>query len=393
MVLPGWNVSEPIDFAYKLYQVVESLRSAPEGARAFVSKINNFRANLKELQRILEREPTSHEHLRTVVLECEAFVERCEEYSGGFGKLTKDGRGKMDGAGQAARWLLQEKKVARLREEIDGQMNNIGLTLAIKTLCVRSALVIYRSRLTFVSEDGRARQGSQSDMESPSAPLRSGTIASLPPYSSPRTSWTQTESLQARTPADLLGIGAEHKRKVSDTEIPNFDIGPEGSDGIGNIGSPQMSPPTLRPLAEQDELSELDSKMGPLERHRNSTSEAAVSPTGLGISSPLSEGSSAASRVFASPTISSRRTSTTDFTPSTSISDSIFAPESAVVESAMQNLRGVQAIFYQKKSRISYPVRTIESFRNKHSGRRYIIISPPITSNIKLFFGTCLSGP
>lgn len=136
MVLPGWNVSEPIDLAYKLYEVVESLRSAPESAKAFVSKINNFRANLKELQRILESDHASHEHLRTIVLECEACVKRCEEYSGGFGKLTKDGKGKMDGAGQAARWTLQERKVARLEKELDGQMTSIGLTLAIKSLCV-----------------------------------------------------------------------------------------------------------------------------------------------------------------------------------------------------------------------------------------------------------------
>lgn len=144
MVLPGWNVSEPIDLAHKLYEVVESLRSAPESAKAFVSKINNFRGNLKELQKILESninsQPTDDlEHLSATVVECEGCVSRCEEYSEGFRKLTKDGRGSMEGAGQAARWILQEKKVARLKEEIDGQMRNIGLTLTIKMLCVGSA--------------------------------------------------------------------------------------------------------------------------------------------------------------------------------------------------------------------------------------------------------------
>ena len=144
MVLPGWNVSEPIDLAYKLYEVLEALRSAPESAKAFVSKINAFSSNLSELQKILESETASHsaqdlEHLRATVLECQACVKRCVEYGEKFGKLTKDGRGKMDGAGQAARWTLQKEKVARLREEIDGQMNSIGLTLQIKTLCVGSS--------------------------------------------------------------------------------------------------------------------------------------------------------------------------------------------------------------------------------------------------------------
>lgn len=146
MVLPGWNVSEPIDLAYKLYQVVESLRSAPESARAFVSKIKQFSGNLRELQKILESAAAPQaaqdlEYLRATALECQACVKRCEEYSESFKKLTKDGRGKMDGAGQAARWTLQKERVARLREEIDGQMNSIGLALAIRTLCVGSALI------------------------------------------------------------------------------------------------------------------------------------------------------------------------------------------------------------------------------------------------------------
>ena len=141
MVLPGWNVSEPIDLAHRLYQVVEALRSAPDSAKAFVSKINHFSANLNELQRILESDTASHssqdlDHLRTTILECQACVRRCEEFSDGFGKLTKDGKGKMDVAGQATRWTLQKEKVARLKEEIDGLINGLGFTLIVKTLCV-----------------------------------------------------------------------------------------------------------------------------------------------------------------------------------------------------------------------------------------------------------------
>ena len=139
MVLPGWNVSEPIDLAHRLYQVVEALRSAPDSAKAFVSKINTFSVNLRELQKILESDTPSHyaqnlEHLRATVLECQACVKRCEEFSEGFGKLTTDGKGKIYIAGQAARWTLQEKRVARLREEIDDWIGGVGLTLIVKTL-------------------------------------------------------------------------------------------------------------------------------------------------------------------------------------------------------------------------------------------------------------------
>ena len=148
MVLPGWNVSEPIDLAYRLYQVVEALRSAPDSAKAFVSKINNFSANLRELQKILESDNPSHsaqnlERLRATVLECQACVKRCEDFSEGFGKLTTDGKGKIYMAGQAARWTMQEKKVARLREEIDDWMNGVGFTLLVKTLWVGLASTYY----------------------------------------------------------------------------------------------------------------------------------------------------------------------------------------------------------------------------------------------------------
>ncbi|KAL9064336.1 MAG: hypothetical protein Q9161_008936 [Pseudevernia consocians] len=376
MVLPGWNVSEPIDLAYKLYEVVESLRSAPESARAFVSKINNFRGNLKELQKVLEREITSQptqdlQHLSATVLECKAVVERCEEYSERFRKLTKDGRGKMDGAGQAARWMLQKEKVARLREDIDGQMNSIQLTLAIKTFA-----------------DGRARQGSQSATEGLHTPIRSGTITSLPPYASPQPNWTPGESLQhAKTPADFLGLGIKHTRKKSDTDIPTFQLEQERNDGQGTVASPQTSPNTLRPLTEHDERSSLDlnEAMKPLERRRNTNNEVSISSSGLGISSALSEDSSAASRVFTSPTISSQRTSMTEATTNTSRRDSIFTLDSAAVEMVMDNLSGVQASYYKEKSLRSYPVATIESFRDKQTGRRYIVISPPTIYKTKLY--------
>ena len=148
MVLPGWNVSEPIDLAYKLYQVVESLRSAPETAKAFVSKIDNFSANLKELQKIPESDTPTHsaqdlEHLRDTVLKCQACVKRCEEFGEGFRKLTTDGNGRIHSAGQAARWALQEKKVARLREEIDDCMKGVTLSLLVKTLWVGLASKYY----------------------------------------------------------------------------------------------------------------------------------------------------------------------------------------------------------------------------------------------------------
>ena len=371
----GYNVSEPIELVYKLYEIVESLRSAPESAKAFISKTSSFKGNLDELDRVLESELPSQPdqvHLRATVRECRACIKRCEEYSESFPKLTKDGRGKIDAAGQAARWAFQEKKLTRLLEEINTRMGSIGLALAIKTY-------------------NRTSQGSFSAPSGPMAPLRSGTSISLLPYSSSQPDSTQTESVQyGKTPADLLPHVTKQERKTMERDIPGFWMEPEVRVGKGVVESPQSSPATLCSMTEQDEQSELDSRgaMKALERRRNTNNEVAISPTGLGISRAVSEGSNAASQVFTSPTMSSGRSSVTKVTTTTSRRDSIFAPESAVVEMAMEQLVGVQVSYYKGNEKTKYPVSKIESCRNKQTGRRYIIISPPASSKTKLYFGT-----
>ena len=200
----------------------------------------------------------------------------------------------------------------------------------------------------------------------------------------------QTEGRQhAKTPSDVLGIDITHTRKSSDPETLSFHLDNKYFDGREIFMSPQVSPNALRPLTE--EAGSSDSKwegdMKTSERRRNTADKTAVSPCGLGISGAMSESSSPFSRVLTSPTISSRRTSTTGMTSSASRPDSLLSLDSAVSEMIMENLNGVQASYYKAKSRISYVVSTIESFRNKQTGCRYIIISPPISSNIKLFFG------
>ncbi|KAM0798557.1 hypothetical protein BDR22DRAFT_371431 [Usnea florida] len=373
MVLPGYNVSEPIELAVKLYEIVESLRSAPENAKAFISKTNSFKNSLDQLDRILEGELPSQpgqDHLRATVRECRACIKRCEKHSEGFPKLTKDGKGKIDWAAQAARWTLQEKTVTKLSEEIKTLMSSISLVLAIMTY-------------------DRTNQGSFSAPSGLMAPPRSETSTSLPPYPSHQPNSTQTESVQyGKTPADLLPHVTKQERKRMDTDIPDFRMRSEVSMGKGMVASPQRSPTTLCPLTEQDEQFELDATgaLRALERRRNTNNEVAISPTGLRTSRPVSEGSSAASQIFTSPAMSSGRSSMTEVTTITSRRDSVFAPESAVVEVAMEQLDGVQVSYYKGNEKTKYPVSKIESCRNRQTGRRYIIISPPASSKTKLYF-------
>ena len=141
MILPGWNVSEPIDLAWKLYDVIESFKSAPEDAKAFVSRVNKFSRALKELQKTINNDTALRSSsaqdldlLRATLVDCQDVVKRCEAFSEQFQKLVQDGGGSIAGAQQATRWVWKDKKVARLNQEIDNQMVSISVTLMIKTL-------------------------------------------------------------------------------------------------------------------------------------------------------------------------------------------------------------------------------------------------------------------
>jgi SMC interacting uncharacterized protein involved in chromosome segregation len=140
MVLPGWNVSEPVELAFKLYHVIESLRSAPEEAKAFVTKINSFSRSLRELQKTIHNDIATRssaqdlDHLRETLEECQDCVKRCEEFGERFRHITRDGSGSLKSAKEATRFVWQDNKVARLRKEIDDQVTGIGLSLMIKTL-------------------------------------------------------------------------------------------------------------------------------------------------------------------------------------------------------------------------------------------------------------------
>ena len=139
MIPPGWNVTEPFGLAASLYRVVESLKAAPEDAKAFTAKIEKFSRSLTKLQRVIDEslaiDPNAdHEDLRLTLADCQLCVQRCQKFQESFHELINDGSTRMANAGQVARWVWKDKQIVRLRDEIDSQMNNLGLTLHIKSL-------------------------------------------------------------------------------------------------------------------------------------------------------------------------------------------------------------------------------------------------------------------
>ena len=138
MLPPGWNVTEPFSLALKLYEVTGALGNASEDARLFSAKIQNFGVLLNDLQTILDEDGANkvqeHQDLYGLLLNCQDCVERCQNFTGQFKNLSEKSGGKLAVAGQATRWVWQDKKAMRLKEQIDSQMNHIGCALQVKSL-------------------------------------------------------------------------------------------------------------------------------------------------------------------------------------------------------------------------------------------------------------------
>ena len=141
MIPPGWNVTEPLSLAASLYRVVESLKAAPEEAKAFTTQIENFSRSLKQLQRVIDEELApdpreDHEDLLAILANCQLCVERCQKFQESFQELSKAESARRANAGQVALWVWNNRNIVRLRHEIDSQMSNITFNLQIKNLYV-----------------------------------------------------------------------------------------------------------------------------------------------------------------------------------------------------------------------------------------------------------------
>ena len=139
MIPPGWNVTEPISLAANLIRVIDSLKAAPDDAKAFTTKIETFQRALRNLQRVLERslelDPhADHLDLRQTLADCQVCVQQCQRFQESFQKLSSDGIANMANASQAARWVWNHRQIIKLRNEIDAQMTNVGLTLLFKSM-------------------------------------------------------------------------------------------------------------------------------------------------------------------------------------------------------------------------------------------------------------------
>lgn len=139
VVPPGYNVTEPIGLAVRLYRVAEQLRSAPAEADLFVARIQSFSHALKKLQKILENgnAASSTDDLQALEMalnQSQKCVLRCENFSQRFFGLINGAGVERANVGQAAKWVWKQEEVSRLAAEMDRRIQDILLGIGLENL-------------------------------------------------------------------------------------------------------------------------------------------------------------------------------------------------------------------------------------------------------------------
>lgn len=141
-VPPGWNVTEPIGIAIRLYEIAEKLNHAPSRAKHFKSKIEHLGGTLSSLEKVLLRiaegraAPLAADHLaqlQKAVVGLQGCIKHCEEFIATFVSLTSDGSKKSSAAAKA-RWVWDEKKGNEYSAEIESHIHYINFNLNIIAL-------------------------------------------------------------------------------------------------------------------------------------------------------------------------------------------------------------------------------------------------------------------
>ena len=371
MVLPGWNVSEPVQLTIKLYKVIEALKNAPGEAKAFISKLDDFRCSLEALQQTMEgdvetRFPSQDlDHLRVTLSNCQGCVKRCEEFSKQFRTLTRDGNGPFTSAGPRLWLVWHEKKADKLAAEIDSQVNKITFSLLIKFRSVfisRFPVKAMRfSVLTVNSHDGQSRRGSAAASPGTgfTSPSRTGTAGSLPPYSSSPSSLRpsqNTSNQRAKTPPDWLGLNNDPQKEMKPgTDLTSgkfkFLLGEDEGENKA-FQSPESSPRAKRCSKALPDLPERDEDVlgASVSRPGTGTEVAAGSPESLKLFGSPPESSRRDSRNTNSlpshSTKGSRRSSVAVTTSLDSRPGTTVGLGPAVLEAAMDNLHGVRVFVF-----------------------------------------------
>lgn len=136
MVLPGWNVTEPINAAFRFYQLVQSYRDASEEIRDFASQVDAFRQVLEAFD-CCRTHPESvdvevRRCLHSVAESCRQCAENCTAFVDRFFKRYENTSSAEIGAANKLLWVWKKEKGMNLGAKMRDQVNliNVHINLA-----------------------------------------------------------------------------------------------------------------------------------------------------------------------------------------------------------------------------------------------------------------------
>ena len=146
IVPPGWNVTEPLHIAKKVYNYIQAIRGASVEVKSFASKLKTFCRALEALEECLASATIASvegaEHLRNTLDGCWVCATDCQKFIEHFKNLNEPVQG-VSTTGDKVNWVWKKDTAARLRQEIDSQIVDINLVMNIASLYVLAVLERY----------------------------------------------------------------------------------------------------------------------------------------------------------------------------------------------------------------------------------------------------------
>lgn len=146
MVLPGWNVSEPIHVAAKFYLFIQRYRIAPQQIESFAGDVNVFRGALKLFERCFQN-PASimdedldsfkaiSDDFQRCANKCQAFIGRffdqfdtsAREDAGAGGRLNAQ----INRAAAQVNWIWSADEANELKDDMRRVVGIANLHLGV----------------------------------------------------------------------------------------------------------------------------------------------------------------------------------------------------------------------------------------------------------------------
>lgn len=148
MVLPGWNVTEPLHVAAKFVNFVQKYRGATQEIKTFASDVEVFRRALKGVESFfknpdsipeedLENFKAALDYFQLCANKCQAFIEKFydqlgtspNEEAGASGRLNAQ----IDRAAALVKWLRKNDEAIALKDNMSRVVAIANLHLSLAT--------------------------------------------------------------------------------------------------------------------------------------------------------------------------------------------------------------------------------------------------------------------